>query len=296
MECPVCQQQFSSSLKFDQHMDSTHSESPMNNLSAFFGKIFQPNIMINDILPTSFELNENSADLMPSGLTDADFDRFMALRSKNKRVYNLSEFIRKDHWESNGIENCGILDCGKQLGLINGRQNCYKCGKQVCMDHSKFQMKLAGDCKHDPINGIWARVCIRCYCSRDGYDDNRGVVRIRTGKFIKSRAVKVAQALMESNKIELRLNRVVERMRCAKNSGILARFVPNEPSVVDWVPDNQGISCSICASHFTFLFRRHHCRLCGIVICSNCLIHLVVLNDDTLKICKTCDYLLTLYD
>jgi hypothetical protein len=39
---------------------------------------------------------------------------------------------------------------------------------------------------------------------------------------------------------------------------------------VAWVPDCLADSCMLCEEEFSFFFRRHHCRSCGIVICSNC--------------------------
>ena len=120
-------------------MDTNHSESPLDGISSFFGKIFPTKLAINDMLPTNFDLNENSVDLMPSGLNDVDFDRFMDLKSKGKRVYNLSEFIAKDHWELSNVEVCGIDDCEKQLGILNGRQNCFKFNSLIDVE-SRFAL------------------------------------------------------------------------------------------------------------------------------------------------------------
>jgi len=39
----------------------------------------------------------------------------------------------------------------------------------------------------------------------------------------------------------------------------------------NWVPDEQRPSCSICSRKFHFMCRRrHHCRLCGDVVCKTC--------------------------
>ncbi|RWS16383.1 uncharacterized protein B4U79_07471 [Dinothrombium tinctorium] len=37
-----------------------------------------------------------------------------------------------------------------------------------------------------------------------------------------------------------------------------------------WVPDSRVTMCQVCMSEFTVTFRRHHCRACGRVVCSNC--------------------------
>lgn len=41
----------------------------------------------------------------------------------------------------------------------------------------------------------------------------------------------------------------------------------------EWVPDRERKECSICCRGFNFFFRRrHHCRLCGEVICRTCFV------------------------
>lgn len=42
------------------------------------------------------------------------------------------------------------------------------------------------------------------------------------------------------------------------------------PSSPLWLPDNSTEICTSCASPFTFLNRRHHCRLCGRIFCKFC--------------------------
>ncbi|KAM9376823.1 FYVE, RhoGEF and PH domain-containing protein 6-like isoform 1-T1 [Pholidichthys leucotaenia] len=37
-----------------------------------------------------------------------------------------------------------------------------------------------------------------------------------------------------------------------------------------WIPDNRTSMCMICTSKFTKVFRRHHCRACGKVVCQDC--------------------------
>merc|ERR1712130_942873 len=37
-----------------------------------------------------------------------------------------------------------------------------------------------------------------------------------------------------------------------------------------WVPDESIMNCTDCQIEFTFLNRRHHCRLCGQIFCDAC--------------------------
>ncbi|KAJ1925958.1 hypothetical protein IWQ60_004219 [Tieghemiomyces parasiticus] len=37
-----------------------------------------------------------------------------------------------------------------------------------------------------------------------------------------------------------------------------------------WEPDAAAVSCRLCDRRFSFFFRRHHCRRCGLVVCDPC--------------------------
>lgn len=47
--------------------------------------------------------------------------------------------------------------------------------------------------------------------------------------------------------------------------------------VPHWQPDNEVSECPICRRQFTFLFRRHHCRKCGRVVCNECSPHRITI-------------------
>ncbi|RHY70420.1 hypothetical protein DYB30_013682 [Aphanomyces astaci] len=38
----------------------------------------------------------------------------------------------------------------------------------------------------------------------------------------------------------------------------------------DWVPDNPRRDCYVCRKTFHVLRRKHHCRVCGEIVCGNC--------------------------
>lgn len=44
-----------------------------------------------------------------------------------------------------------------------------------------------------------------------------------------------------------------------------------------WQPDNEVSECPICRRPFGFLFRRHHCRKCGRVVCNDCSPHRITI-------------------
>jgi len=38
----------------------------------------------------------------------------------------------------------------------------------------------------------------------------------------------------------------------------------------DWLPDDYSEVCMRCDSLFSFTNRRHHCRVCGYLVCNAC--------------------------
>jgi hypothetical protein len=44
-----------------------------------------------------------------------------------------------------------------------------------------------------------------------------------------------------------------------------------------WQPDSAVTHCPVCNKQFTFLFRKHHCRKCGRVVCSQCSPHRITI-------------------
>lgn len=41
-------------------------------------------------------------------------------------------------------------------------------------------------------------------------------------------------------------------------------------NIPSWQPDDEVESCPICGRSFSMFYRRHHCRMCGRVVCSKC--------------------------
>ena len=46
-------------------------------------------------------------------------------------------------------------------------------------------------------------------------------------------------------------------------------------SSVRWIPDNSATRCFQCGESFSFINRRHHCRVCGRIFCGSCSSHSV---------------------
>jgi rabenosyn-5 len=112
-----------------------------------------------------------------------------------------------------------------------------------------------------------------------------------TEQFKKERFGCARRTTLETNRLFCRLERLVvtvSRDSSPNNSGIVqsrsynvltnafAKFgvgLPKEKSeerVCDWLPDAERPYCGRCRSRFSFQRRKHHCRLCGEVICEDC--------------------------
>ena len=85
------------------------------------------------------------------------------------------EVITREHWQRpRPNDSCSEPSCGKRLIQNNGRVNCRKCGRLFCDEHTMYQMKLSRSAQHEPVRGLWCRVCETCYKSRGGYNDRSG--------------------------------------------------------------------------------------------------------------------------
>lgn len=57
-----------------------------------------------------------------------------------------------------------------------------------------------------------------------------------------------------------------------------------------WIPDSEVTECQMCMKPFSFLVRKHHCRLCGRVICGECSKYRMVLEETNkpVRVCCSC--------
>lgn len=193
------------------------------------------------------------------------------------------DLVDKRHWQRPSYnDSCTEPSCGKKLGALEGSVNCRKCGKLFCADHTMYQMKLSRSAQHEPVRGFWLRVCETCYKSRDGYNDHNGLIRDDTNNFLAMRRKKVDKQYLEISRLEKRLTKLTQLLANQIEVGITSSGNPLsrvsasaerkqlEQTVVDWEDDNKVSRCPFCQQDFgSWTFRRHHCRICGRVVCSD---------------------------
>jgi len=146
-----------------------------------------------------------------------------------------------------------------------------------------YQMKLSNSAQHDPVRGVWCRVCETCYKSRDGYNDHHGLVQDHTNVFLAMRRKTVDKQYLEVSRLEKRLSKLTNLLAnppeeiMSSNSSILGSVTGQnnqrkllEQSVVTWEDDAKVMKCPFCQQEFgSWSLRRHHCRLCGRVVCAD---------------------------
>ncbi|KAM9592840.1 rabenosyn-5 isoform 2-T4 [Trichechus inunguis] len=95
-----------------------------------------------------------------------------------------------------------------------------------------------------------------------------GAMRSHLSNFKKHRAARIDHYVVEVNKLIIRLEKLTAFDRTNAES---AKIRAIEKSVVPWVNDQDVPFCPDCGNKFGIRNRRHHCRLCGSIMCKKCM-------------------------
>jgi rabenosyn-5 len=277
-------------LMSGRHLDDNHQELPevqQDEVKNWFNKQvvkakkFQPLAVINQKLKglDVFESNDPPTSNLPvpSAVSGNRVSTPEIARP------DPDEVVTRTHWQRAGYNDlCTEPACGKRLGPVNGSVNCRKCGRLFCEDHTMYQMKLSRAAQHEPVRGFWCRVCETCFKSREGYNDHNGFIKDHTNDFQAMRRKTVDKAYLEVSRLEKRLTKLTQLLAdppedlSGSNGGILSLAGQKnqrkllEQSVVTWEEDTKVLKCPFCQQEFgSWSFRRHHCRLCGRVVCAD---------------------------
>ncbi|KAI9807415.1 MAG: carboxypeptidase Y-deficient [Piccolia ochrophora] len=284
--CPICNEEMMTLLQLNRHLDDDHrnlEEEEQDEVKTWFktqmvkAKRFQPLAVLNQKLKglDVFESNDEVVSTVPTANAPA---------TPPVSRPDPDEVVTRAHWQrSSGRDLCSEPMCGKALNSMNGVVNCRQCGKLFCEEHTMYQMKLSRSAQHEPVRGIWCRVCETCYKSREGYNDHHGSSRDHSASFGAIRRKTVDKKHLEVSRLEKRLTRLTQILTNPPDeqpTGASGLFWPIsgqrnqrkllEQSVVTWEDDNTVLRCPFCQQEFSsYTFRKHHCRTCGRVVCGD---------------------------
>uniref|UniRef100_A0AAF5PH71 FYVE-type domain-containing protein n=1 Tax=Wuchereria bancrofti TaxID=6293 RepID=A0AAF5PH71_WUCBA len=92
-----------------------------------------------------------------------------------------------------------------------------------------------------------------------------GITRSHTNFYLKCRSPCINDAAVKTNSLIIRLDKLINQ--CPSDSNKRKAF---ERETVPWVTDRDVLRCRTCSMKFSLTKRRHHCRLCGEIICHAC--------------------------
>ncbi|KAL4931062.1 putative vacuolar segregation protein (Pep7) [Aspergillus undulatus] len=299
LSCPICSEEMVTLLQLNRHLDDVHQnleDDRQDEVKDWFktqmekAKRFQPLAVLNQKLKglDVFESNENQQALTgasrPPGPSQTHSQNHAPNFSleQQPRPLDPEDIITKEHWQPRGFyDTCLEPSCGQRLNATNGSVNCRKCGKLFCEEHTMYQMKLSRSAQHEPVRGLWYRVCETCYKSREGYNDHNGLVRDRMDEFKAVRKLNVDKTLLEVSRLEKRLTRLTQLLASLPAEQLQSNKLwpipfqlderkALEQTVVSWQDDASVLRCPFCQQDFSsYTFRRHHCRTCGRVVCGD---------------------------
>lgn len=292
--CPICEDEMLTLLQLNRHIDDNHQELPeieQDEVKTWFdkqvlkAKRFQPLSLINSTLRGLDVFESNDTQPLPAPPSSSS-TAVVGPRPPLESVIDPEEMVTRRHWQRpTSNDRCTEPACGKSLGPLSGSINCRKCGRLFCEMHTMYQMKLSLSANHEPVRGYWCRVCETCYKSREGYNDHSAVMVDHTSTFAEIRRKKVERQNLEIQRLEKRLTKLTQLLanppeEAVGNGGSLLSPVARlagqkdvrkqlEQSVVTWEEDAKVPRCPFCQQEFTWSFRRHHCRICGKVVCAD---------------------------
>ncbi|KAJ2798014.1 carboxypeptidase Y-deficient [Coemansia guatemalensis] len=179
------------------------------------------------------------------------------------------DMVTRTHWQQQRAGmRCGLAGCGITLTPQTGMVNCRSCGRLMCGQHCSWRMRLSPTAQAaGPGRGVACRVCEECHARTIG--STAGQTRSHMRGFAHMRRKAVSSATLEGTRLEKRLEKLALVHGTPGLTGAHGRALQEaEQAVVAWEDDADVADCPFCAKAFgRVASRRHHCRLCGRVVC-----------------------------
>lgn len=171
---------------------------------------------------------------------------------------------------------CVVVDC-----LRGSVFSCPHCKLSYCSRHAGSPLMMAKIVNDetgyfDPLRGDFKRICVYCYWEkRPGYsfeDFSSPKTCNHLDAFVKKRSEAVDKLELNINRVERRLQKLSEYK--TENKGLMIGAVGFREycqRLIPWDPNESTDKCPLCKSEFNALLsRKHHCRLCGGLLCASC--------------------------
>lgn len=271
--CPICNQQMHSLRHLNRHLDEEHVEISEAVHEVGVRSWLQKQIAKSSKLAPVSVLSRTlglTEDFVRNGTTDT-----IGLDATKET----DEVVSHKHWQNDSaVTHCAIQPCASTLKSKN--INCRHCGRIFCDLHTRYQMRLSRSANYEPVRGIWCRVCKECYEKRPWYADTEGCSRDVYKSFDVLRNTALSKKHLEINLQHKRLAKLLQNLTTLERSQErphLFRLLSSvnterrelEQAFVDWQNDDAVESCPHCRATFNYLNKKHHCRLCGRVVCGN---------------------------
>ncbi|OQS01572.1 hypothetical protein ACHHYP_00571 [Achlya hypogyna] len=174
--------------------------------------------------------------------------------SRSNYVLPLEYVMHPTQWVSDDKRaQCRV--CSRPFNLLRRKHHCRVCGDLACSNclvREAVEMTLPG--KND------VKVCLLCIIVLDEAAPSfRGDA---------SACSSVSSTSSYSS------TSTMSRSHSQSSCDVLV--VDRLASPLEWVPNNTRYMCHGCKASFNAFRRKHHCRVCGEVVCSSCLIRLPV--------------------
>jgi len=122
----------------------------------------------------------------------------------------------------------------------------------------KLKLAPSEDDRWHPVSGIHHDVF-------PGQETSQLSSQSHINEFKKIRSSRVDRYATETNRLIVRLDKLLDQL-----PGEASKRREQERQVVPWIDEDLVKLCPSCARSFNIARRKHHCRLCGCVMCQDC--------------------------
>ncbi|KAJ1753444.1 carboxypeptidase Y-deficient [Coemansia sp. RSA 1821] len=261
LRCPICGVAAPSLFALNLHLDDTHFAGEGSGVRR---EAAQDDL--EEMKSAILGLFRGAGRAMRGLSNDSDNSADMQAASTDRRDGADSGLVTRAHWQQEAAR-CGEPACGAPPAI-----NCRLCGRLMCAQHCTRQLRLSATAQLAGRNGHPCRVCDEC-ATRTAFVE--GQTRSHTRAFSHLRRRTADAAALAGTRIERRLERlaVVHGEWQQTSTSLVAttrrrELQDAEQTVVVWQDDAEAPSCFLCERAFGLAVRRHHCRLCGRVVCN----------------------------